>query len=159
MYKYQLHQLRHYVCHLLKLQPGLRDLLPASLAPREGEAPNEWISRLPKQRVLEICREWVFETLETLKAGQPETHPLFYLLAALPGEWDLTDAQALLRATRRMAGGGEVADPARKEVERHLALLTNASRALSRCGPWDCSRSQVPAALVSKLAHDPITAA
>jgi len=141
MQNMQIHQFRHFLCHLARRQPGLMDLLDPENRLLAAEDLDSWAANLPRARLVEICRDWIQETLRVLQDSDPEAHHLFACVAHLQGEWDIEDAAALSAhdATATPAAPPPpllALIPPRIETLRRLGLLIGGRGALRFIVPF-----------------------
>jgi len=93
--QYSIHQMRHYVAHLLRSQPDLLGLLSPSDRPPAFQDLEDWSAQLPHRDLARICLHLVKEAVQDLEYILPLAFDILRAMVPLPGEWDLDDALAL----------------------------------------------------------------
>lgn len=93
--QYYIHQMRHYVAHLLRCQPDLMGTLPPEVRPQAFQELDEWSSRIPHRELVRVCLGLVQEAAQDLEFVLPLAYDVLRTMVTLPGEWDLDDALAI----------------------------------------------------------------
>lgn len=106
-----IHRLHEFLPHLVMRQPDLLTLLPEEERPLESTSLHDWVWSLPQRRLLEICAEWVIESMRQLKIASPLSSVMMRGCLCFGGEFNLSDCAAV--------AVGEVPaqdDPRREEI-------------------------------------------
>lgn len=110
-----IHRLHEFLPHLLLRQPELLSLLPVEERPAEAMNLHDWVWSLPQRRLLEICAEWVVESMRQLKINSPLSSVMMRGCLCFGGEFNLSDCAAV--AVGEIPGRN---DPRREEIRAAL---------------------------------------
>lgn len=89
---YHIHEMRHYLAHLLRRRPDLREVLEGKPKHATEEEFQEWTQNLPHASLVEICAKCVLYSLEKLEQEDSVAYRILLCIVFLPSEWDVEDA-------------------------------------------------------------------
>lgn len=115
---YHIHEMRHYLVHLLGCSPGLLDDVEPPVHLRSPEELRAWAQRLPQNQLVETCAQCVRLSFQSLGRNQQETLQVLQSVVFLPSEWDLDDVCALMHEHPGGLSGEE-----RRGIDGHLEEL------------------------------------